>query len=381
MITLSEDQASAVEKILDWFAGPRQTLTLGGFAGTGKSTVVSALRRELPADQVRVCAYTGKAVSVLRAKGITNACTMHRVIYAVDPYCAECEIRVSEEKCPKCNSDEHLKTRWNRVPAVLDKLVIVDEASMLTTEHVADLESLAPKILYVGDHGQLEPIGDDPGIMREPELRLEQVHRQAEGSAILDFAHAVRRGGHPAQWESRGDVVVRHGLRGVDLGFYDAVLCGFNNTRVAVNNRIREIRGFAGKQVLCEGERVICLQNDSELGLWNGILGTVTRVRTISEDFLSFDFVDDSGVRHIAVPALRKQFGLDKKIARSPKGVALFDYGYAMTVHKFQGSEDKKIAVLEQIGRSWSSTRWRYTAATRASQVLHYFLSDKGHRR
>lgn len=57
-------------------------------------------------------------------------------------------------------------------------------------------------------------------------------------------------------------------------------------------------------------------------------------------------------------------------------GLGVFDYGYAMTVHKAQGSEWDKVAVLEQIHPDWTDSRWRYTAATRAAKQLHYYLSE-----
>lgn len=376
-IVLSEDQQRAVDTVLAWRDDhSRQTLTLGGYAGTGKTTVVRELIQRIGARRVQVCAYTGKAVSVLKRKGVV-AQTMHSLMYTVQNHCTLCKIPVPAEVCPSCHQDRNLKTRWTRVHAIdMDcEVVIVDEASMLSERLVSDVEDLAPKVLYVGDHGQLEPIGDDPGIMRAPEVRLEQIHRQAEGSGIIQFAHEVRQERHPGVWRATDDVEVRLGIRGVKFSDYDVVLCGYNKARVAVNKRVRKERGFEG--LVNEGERLICLQNDSDLGVFNGMLVTVTKVDQPNDDFVLLDFEDEMGSKWAEVPVLKRQFNQERTPRGRFQGLGVFDYGYAMTVHKSQGSEWNKVAVLEQISTSWTASRWRYTAATRAAKQLHYYLSEK----
>lgn len=375
-IVLSEDQQAAVDAVMAWKDTSKPTLTLGGYAGTGKTTVIRELIKRVGPNRVIVCAYTGKACSVLKRKGVA-AQTMHSLLYTVESWCSLCKVRAPGEACPSCYEDRHLKTRWTRVH-MLDaepELVIVDEASMLAQRLVDDLQSLAPKVLYVGDHGQLEPIGDDPGIMRAPEIRLEQIHRQAEGSTIIQFAHQVREERHPGGWASTDDVQVRMGVRGVQFSDYDAVLCGYNRTRVAVNKRIRKERGFSG--LVNVGERLICLQNDTELAVFNGMLVHVTKVQRPNEDFLLLDFEDEVGTKYAEIPVLTRQFNQQRPPRGRFNGLGVFDYGYAMTVHKAQGSEWDKVAVLEQIHPDWNDSRWRYTAATRAAKQLHYYLSEK----
>ena len=378
-LILSPDQASAVAQVMAWLRdSDDQTLTLGGYAGTGKTTVVSRLIQLVGRGRVAVCAFTGKAAAVLRSKGV-EASTMHRLIYAPDLVCEDCMVAAHIEGCPECFSRSFLKIRFLRVPEIDADLVIVDEASMLSTRLVEDLLSFDVKVLFVGDHGQLEPVGDDPGIMAEPEIRLEQIHRQAEGSAIIQFAHLLRNGAHPATWTGGREVTVRTGLRGIDLESYDAILCGYNRTRVAVNARVRERRGFEGDPA--PGERLICLHNDPDLGVFNGMLVTVTAIhgrQADREDLLVIDFEDDDGQRYPKIPILRRQFGEEKKEDWVPRGVGQFDFGYCMTVHKAQGSEWERVAVLEQLAPVWTAERWRYTAATRASRQLHYYLSERG---
>jgi len=109
------------------------------------------------------------------------------------------------------------------------------------------------------------------------------------------------------------------------------------------------------------------------------MLATVTKVRDASSDkVILLDIVDDMGEERLNLPVIRWQFGQPKKSKYPPrKGTALFDYGYAMTVHKAQGSEWEHVAVFEQLHEDWSAERWRYTAATRASKRLDYFVSER----
>ncbi|MFN9959486.1 MAG: hypothetical protein ACK55I_40875, partial [bacterium] len=64
-----------------------------------------------------------------------------------------------------------------------------------------DLRSFGKPLIFVGDHGQLEPIGDDFNLMREPDYRLETIHRNA--GEIAHFAEYVRQGYRPSSWEVR----------------------------------------------------------------------------------------------------------------------------------------------------------------------------------
>lgn len=374
MPTLSPDQQRAFDEILNWYrAESGQTLTFGGYAGTGKTTLVRELVAALRGQTIAICAPTGKAAAVLRQKGV-HASTVHRLIYAPSQVCEACDRHVAEdEPCPTCETDDHLTVRFARVPLLECDLIIVDEASMLDKHVVEDLESFGVRILYVGDHGQLEPVGDDPGLMAHPHVVLEQIHRQAADSPIIQFAHMLRQGHRPAVWTSEGDVQVRRGLKNVDLSTYDVVLCGFNTTRVAVNARIRQRRGYEG--VPGVGERLICLQNDSDLGIYNGMTATVTRLRKTSDDVFVLDFEDDVGAAFYKIPVLREQFGKERKPKHRVRDVALFDWGYAMTCHKAQGSQYRNVAVLDQVSSRWNAARWRYTAATRAAEKLDYFLS------
>ena len=383
VVELSVDQSAAIDEILVWFHETvEKRKSLAGFAGTGKTTIIAELLGRLQQEYIiKICAPTGKAASVLRAKGV-HATTLHKLVYAPETICSDCNKIVMPIKedgkkaiCPECETPT-IKTRWERVPIIDADLVIVDEASMLNTSMVNDIEELAQKILYVGDHGQLEPIGEDPMIMREPDIRLEQIHRQAAHSGIIQVAHHMRVGHSPSSWE--GDAYTDARVARITkliprmLSRFDIVLCGYNKTRKDINSAIRKFRGF--DDPLPEvGERLICLQNDSDLGIFNGLLVTVTKRRK-SYEYPRYDFVDDAGTPYIDVRINPEQFAAEKKLEYANKGIGLFDFGYCLTVHKSQGSAWDSVAVVEHLASAWDPARWRYTAATRAAKRLEYWI-------
>lgn len=349
-VTLSPDQARALDEIEAWIKSRRKRKTLGGYAGTGKTTLIREIIRRHDAS---VCAFTGKAASVLQSKGV-EASTMHRLLYR--------PIHTGGE------------VRFIKVDRLPTKLVIVDEASMVDKTLMRDLESFRAKVLYVGDHGQLEPVGDDPGLMHAPDIRLEQIHRQASDSPIIQFAHHVREGRAPRSFGDEAQVLAR--APSSLLLQHDAVLCGYNKTRVDVNRRIREARGLSG-DVPAVGERVICLRNHREYGIFNGQQATVVSVRKSGKTRLRMVVKDDMGVTSPEMICEARQFGAQSTMKKAKYDLALWDWGYALTVHKSQGSEWPRVLVLEQIHPDWSADRWRYTASTRAAERLTYVRRRK----
>lgn len=360
-IEFSEDQLLAIKSITEWrgdWRTRKQTLTVGGYAGCGKTTLISHLVGEW--DDVRVAALCGKAAYVLRNKGVENASTIHRLIY--DP-----------------TKDERGRTKFilkDRLPGV--GVIIIDEASMINKQLDADLRKFRLPILLFGDHGQLEPIGDNPNLMLDPEIRLEKIHRQAENNPILRLAAALREGRKiPKSWESAcGRLTLGPRQTFWDIvDNYDAIdpwqfVCGYNKTRHEVNRRCREVQGY--KDILEVGDIVLCLKNNYDYGIFNGMQAEVVGIDSDIEDSeLDITIRTDDGEQK-ELTCLASQFGADQDKDHMDRDVALFDYGYCLTCHKSQGSEFDKVAVLEEVARIWDVRRWSYTAATRASEQLIY---------
>ncbi|MBP6994335.1 AAA family ATPase, partial [Candidatus Woesebacteria bacterium] len=75
MTTLSADQQHTLDAILAWVRSThkeRPFITLGGYAGTGKTTLIAVIRKEIAKinknEKVGFASYTGKAARVLRSK-------------------------------------------------------------------------------------------------------------------------------------------------------------------------------------------------------------------------------------------------------------------------------------------------------------------------
>ena len=326
----------------------RPQIVIAGHAGTGKTTIIESMVARASSDSdVIVCTPTGKAAHVLRSKGV-DAITVHSLLYYPRPVGAQLAFVDNGSEMPD--------------------VVIVDEASMLDQRIYDDLRARVPFVAYVGDHGQLEPISNDPGFMRSPDVCLEKIHRQVAGSAILKFAHRVRNGQAPITCGVEAQVVLK-APPGVEN--FDVILCALNKTRVSLNAWVRRKRKFSG-QLPSPGEQVICLRNSKENRVWNGMTGVVRDITATSRACqISVD--TDDGPR-LNIPFVPRQFGLsttlDDKYLMRKGAPTLWDFGYCLTVHKAQGSEWDRVAVFDEVPSNWSVERWRYTAATRAANGL-----------
>jgi exodeoxyribonuclease-5 len=153
-------------------------------------------------------------------------------------------------------------------------------------------------------------------------------------------------------------------------------LCGINTTRVFYNNFIRERLGFRAQDPEV-GEKIICLKNNREKEIYNGMTGTLTSLTPKGDHWYDV-VVDMEDGREFADWVFKHQFGSVYPIFEYEKMPPwqirnLFDWGYCLTVHKSQGSEAKSVVVIEErVGRmsneDWS--RWLYTAVTRAREKL-----------
>jgi ATP-dependent exoDNAse (exonuclease V) alpha subunit len=353
--------------------------TLGGYAGTGKTTIIRVLAQRL--RDFQICAPTGKAAHVLRKKGC-QAKTVHSAIYY--PINTELAVEKATENLERlirrgAGREEILlatqavndakKPHFEKREELPEEIegIIVDEASMVSQKMFDDLLSFEVPLIFVGDHGQLPPVvskGCEPfNIMDDPMYRLETIHRNA--GPIAFFAEHIRKGGNPRRYGQNNNTVQILGKQAETtklLMSADQVICPFNRSRVERNDKIR--RALGRKGLLVEGDRIICLRNAEREGLFNGLQGVVTRVDL--EDYI-LDFEDDEGILHVDVEFEPEQFGKEEPPWKDyPR---FFDYGYVITCHKSQGSEWPHVLVLDQ---GWKNdySRWAYTAASRARKRL-----------
>ncbi len=382
----SSDQQRILNRLLQWAALPDDiSLTVGGYAGTGKTTLIGAFRQELkresPDLKVGFACYTGKASQILKAK------LQEQKAVFPDDFCGTIH---SMMYSPLVDSQGKI-SGWKKNSEIPYQLLVIDEASMITEDIWNDLCSYQIPIIAVGDHGQLPPIGGNFNLMQNPQLRLEQLHRHAEGNPIIEIATLARTTGIiPYQ-------VFSPTVKKIPKGSEEAgellenlltnpnndvlLLCGNNWTRNSLNQRVRNLRGYESEQPQTR-EKVICLKNNynAEGGpIYNGMIGEVLKISPSGEDWYEaeIDFAEQSQLYEGKIS--KHQFN-NKEIVESVPGLPRqligdrFDFGYALTVHKAQGSQAETVILFEEKSKYWDQEqwqRWLYTAVTRAVTNLY----------
>ncbi|MBU1088273.1 ATP-dependent RecD-like DNA helicase [Patescibacteria group bacterium] len=379
---LSIDQKKALGSLMGWFNGNNsQYITLGGYAGTGKTTLISVFRKELTRlnkkMEIAFCSYTGKATRVLKNKLIESkslydedsVSTIHSLIYS-----------------PIVNSKKEI-TGWKKKDKLDRDLIIIDEASMVDEMIWMDLCSFGIRIIAVGDHGQLPPIRGNFNLMEKPTLKLSKIHRQAEDNPIIKLSILARETGRipVCNYDNR---VVKMKKNSIDaqerseelLRNYNKetlILCGYNWTRVKLNNFIREALGFESPAP-ASGDRIICLRNNHESQVFNGMLGTIENIGKKNEEWYETEIKMDDETGIYSGLILAEQFGkqdamnFGKRRSKTLKG-DLMDFGYALTVHKAQGGQAKRVILFEERFSKMDEEMWRrwlYTGVTRAEEEL-----------
>lgn len=383
-VTLDPDQKRAFEFLVDAVQSRRPHVSMGGLAGTGKSFLLNLLVRCLKHDlklRVATCAFTGKAASVLRRKGVEDARTVHSLIYKPHQ-----RLTKGDESCTVPENQDEIdrlfKEGWrgelsfSRLPNIDYDVLVCDEGSTIGEQLWADLIWFKIPIVVVGDHGQLPPVGGKMiNLMENPDVRLERIHRYA--GEIAKFAHFLREGGRPHAWASETGAVRIIGdddeEQQAALAGADQVICGFNRTRVDLNGNIRKWLGREGSEPQV-GDRVVCLRNSKPHGLFNGLQGVVERVHTRMRRGVLVDLATDDGPREGVSMAL-DAFNVERldKGYMPPLGTIPFDFAYAQTVYKCQGDQFRRTCVVEEHSRRlWEPTQANYTAATRTEEQVSW---------
>jgi len=398
---LSEEQTKVID-YLDNLVSTNQQLnrdqfiiTIGGYAGTGKTTLLCELRKQLQKSNnlsVAFLTFTGKASSVLKSKIEKNSKfsedyvgTIHGLIYK--------PITVWDKKI---NTFVIIGWVLKDKHEIYHDLFFIDEASMITKSIWDDLLKFGKPIIAVGDHGQLPPIGDNFNLMSKPTFKLETIHRQALNSPIIKLSKFVREEGYipnkifsPNVFKISWDNPKRKKIW-KNINFKDnnlITLCGFNTTRANLNDLIRSKLEYKNK-IPYPGERVVCLKNNHHAGIMNGQIGSVIwvmpevfgiqRLTTeIDGDYYEVLMAEKcfGEVQYTLYDKTGKENDLLEKYALKHGflRVSYFDYGYVISVHKSQGSEWDKVILIEQRSKHWDDnyyTRWLYTGLTRSKEKL-----------
>ncbi|SDP35735.1 exodeoxyribonuclease V alpha subunit [Nakamurella panacisegetis] len=343
---------------------------LTGGPGTGKSRTIAAvvaLCHRVSVD-IALAAPTGRAAKRLEELAGSPASTIHRLLGA--------------RRATGSASAGFDHGADNPLDA---QLVVVDEASMLDVELAAALLSALKDqthLVIVGDPAQLPSIGPgrvlgdliDSGVI--PVTELKTLYRQTEGGAIARLATAVREGDLvPVDDPDREVVIVpargsEDGARRVVQLVTDSIPRVFGTTADQLQVVTPVHKGPAGTQALNKalkavlnpgrgavrgfdvGDRVVATANhlDAEpTGYANGEVGTVV---STGDNSLRVAFT--TGESDI-----------------SGKSLSDLLHGWAITVHRAQGSEwEAVVAVMPPEAGAMLSRPLIYTALTRARRHL-----------
>jgi len=368
----SPQQDEALKAVSRWLKeGRKPVFRLFGYAGTGKTTLARHFASHVD-GQVQFAAFTGKAAQVLRSKGAVNARTIHSLIYR-----PRGEEAVEDETTGKTSINPTFSLN-RQSPVARAALIVVDECSMVDEELGRDLMSFGTPILVLGDPAQLPPIsGGGFFTEHEPDHLLTEIHRQARDNPIIRMAMDVREGRELQHGDFGAARVIPRGEVDQELVLAaDQVLVGTNRTRRRYNQRLRELKGFDAVYPQA-GDKLVCLRNDPAKGLLNGSLWKVmTSARETVKPGINLLVApeEDDPDRGVAKIKLLKAAFEDPEADipwQQKKRFDDFDYGYALTVHKAQGSQwDEVVLFDESFAFKDTRQRWLYTAITRAAERL-----------
>lgn len=401
---LTEKQKQGLAIAIDRYKRDEKATVIAGYAGTGKSTlikfIIAALRAEgIKEDDVVYTSFTGKAAQVLRKKGNKNAITLHKLLYQHIPL-------------PDGGFAKKLKTELEY------KVVVVDECSMVPKALLQILANFPVYIICLGDSGQLPPIykDEDNHLLDNPHIFLDEIMRQAAESEIIQLTMKIRNNVPLQRFIGKEvQVLERKELTPDMLLWADQIICAKNETRIKINNKIRELLGKGPEPE--DGDKVICLHNywdeldfNEDTPLVNGEVGYIKNVSDVKIKIPSFisnnrinhvdctlaDFCsnledESDGVCFSRLYMDKQTFSqneqtlksseeyLIKKMNNSKKNrfkkipiPYIMTYGYAITGWKAQGSQWDKVLVIEEDfpHNKEEHKQFLYTCATRAVKKL-----------
>lgn len=411
----SPEQDAALLAVEKWMKDPsQQVFRLFGYAGTGKTTLAKSFAETVEGD-VLFGAYTGKAAHVLQTKGCSGASTIHSMIYNSRDQSAarlkELELNLMDLKHEISGEyvpEDRPNIDWTRYPDVMElesqidaerqncarpifqlnydsavkyaKLVIIDECSMVDAQMAEDLLFFGTKVLVLGDPAQLPPVMGAGYFTKDPaHFMLQEIHRQARDNPIIAMASKVRQGERLEIGNYGSSEVVdikevgRDRLKALCLDA-NQLLVGRNATRRDYNKRMRALHhGDGCPWVPVVGDKLVCLRNNHEVGLLNGAQWAAHLVVSADENRVNMQVksLDNNALLDVEAHSHHMLGKTDQIPWWERKEAEEFDYGYAMTTHKAQGSQWDRVVVFDE---SWcfreDRDKWLYTALTRAAQTV-----------
>ncbi len=342
-----------------------------GGAGTGKTTIIKAITAQLEDDceSVALAAFAGKAAARVREACEHPASTIHRLL--------------------------GYDGRKFKTESLNDKSLIIDESSMIDSALLSEVVERNPKrLVLVGDPAQLPPVGRAQPfhdiINLRPDLVSELTTCYRATEAVFQAATAIRNGGRPPldaqsdgeKWTMRntGDPAQTQAqiLKWVESGAFDferdIILCARNGdarepcTVNGLNAAITDLIAPRDKKTkYLAGDRVINTKNLPTLDCWNGTTGTIHTIDHDGGVWVKTDIpvIDWSKTKHERDPVYTQHVLFGKDV-RSHLQLA-----YALTVHKSQGSQARRVLVACFQRDNWGllDRSLLYTAVTRTKEA------------
>ena len=362
--SLSEEQRNALHHVL----GKDQLCSVVGLAGAGKSTLLKTAQ-EAWAKQgftVHGAALAGKAAEELQsASGI------------------------------KSRTLASLELSWKNGHAPISKgdVLVIDEAGMIGTRQMArvatKINEIGAKLVLVGDPDQLQPIEAGTPFRHIVKIhgaaQLTEIHRQREDWQKQASRNLAKGEMWLAleQYQKRGAVSRSHDQAAaietlVETYAMDVAANGTSKSRLAFAHKRKDVHALnqairaallsdsdthpetmfatdTGQRAFVTDDRIVFTRNDKDIGVKNGMLGTVVSV-TGNQMRVALD--GDT----------------DRLVAFNPHDFRSFDHGYAVTIHKSQGAtvDHSYVLASRTMDRHLS-----YVAMTRHRENMTLFVNER----
>jgi exodeoxyribonuclease V alpha subunit len=358
--TLSEQQTEAVIMAIT-----NRICIITGGAGTGKSSIISTITNLIeelkPTSTVELASPTGKAA--IRLKDITakEAMTIHRLF----------NIPVGDSQKNKTNKIE-------------SNFLIIDECSMVDSYmfyQVINNISDKTNLIIVGDYEQLSSVG--PGcILRDlinsckiPVVKLMEVFRQAQDSLILENANRLIKmefegiifdDNEFSFMECSSKSILKTIIQTIntlklngnsidDIMVLSPVKLGDLGTE-RLNGEIRDYLQVNKNKALskfCIGDRVMQVINNYDLGVMNGEIGQLIKVKS-----------EDDSITYIV------RFG-ERKVKYNDSNIKELELAFSITIHKSQGSEFPIVIIpVGESNMTFVNINMIYTGITRSKMKV-----------